>query len=111
MATARGETRSAAEDRLQADLEDVKRLVLQGLGPHPARVWLFGSRARGTGGRASDIDVAILPLVPLPAATLARIEETLENSLVLSRVEIVDLSSADPALRQRVEREGVPWRS
>jgi predicted nucleotidyltransferase len=100
-----------AEGRLRADLDEVRRIVLQGLGMHRARVWLFGSRARGTGGRASDIDVAILPLEPLPTSTLARIEEALERSLVLSPVELVDLSSADPALRERVEREGLPWKS
>ena len=110
MTTVRGAPESA-DGRLQADLDEVKRIVLQGLGPHPARVWLFGSRARGTGGRASDIDVGVLPLEPLSAATLARIEEALESSLVLSPVELVDLSSVDPALRERVERQGIPWKS
>ena len=82
MTTVHGDT-ALAEARLRADLDEVRRIVFEGLGSHPARVWLFGSRARGTAGRASDIDVAILPLGPLPAATLARIEETLDNSLVL----------------------------
>ena len=100
-----------AEAQLRADIEEVKRIVLSGLGTHRARVWLFGSHARGSGGRASDIDVAILPLEPLPAGTFARIEEALENSLVLYPVDLVDLSSADPALRERVERDGIPWTS
>jgi predicted nucleotidyltransferase len=102
---------AVGDDRLQADLDEVKRIVLQGLGSCPARVWLFGSRARGAGGRSSDIDVAILPLEPVPAGTLARIQETLDDSLVLSPVELVDLSSADPTLRERVEREGITWKS
>ncbi len=110
MTTVRGAPEST-DGRLQADLDEVKRIVLQGLGPHPARVWLFGSRARGTGGRASDIDVGVLPLEPLSAAQLTRIEEALDRSFVLSPVELVDLSSADPALRERVEREGIPWKS
>ena len=97
--------------RLRADIEDVKRIVLEGLGSHRARVWLFGSRAQGLGGRGSDIDVAILPLEPLPTGTLARIEDALENSLVLYPVDVVDLSSAEPALRERVERDGIPWTS
>lgn len=100
----------SADASLRADLEEVKRIVLQGLGTHRARVWLFGSRMHGTGGRASDIDVAILPLEPLPAGTLTRIEETLEHSLVLYPVDVVDLSSAEPALRERVERDGIPWK-
>jgi len=100
-----------ADARLRGDIEEVKRIVLEGLGTHRARVWLFGSRARGLGRRGSDIDVAILPLEPLPAGTLARIEETLENSLVLYPVDLIDLSSAEPALGERVERDGIPWTS
>jgi predicted nucleotidyltransferase len=100
-----------ADARLRGDIEEVKRIVLEGLGTHRARVWLFGSRAQQAGGRGSDIDVAILPLDPLPAGTLAWIEETLESSLVLYPVDLVDLSSAEPALRERVERDGIPWTS
>lgn len=100
-----------ADARLRADIEEVKRIVLAGLGAHRARVWLFGSRAQQAGSRSSDIDVAILPLDPLPAGALARIEEALENSLVLYPVDLVDLSSAEPALLERVERDGIPWKS
>jgi uncharacterized protein len=110
MTTVHGDT-AFADGRLRADIDEVRRIVLQGLGSHRARVWLFGSRARGAGSRASDIDVAILPLELLPPDTLARIDDALESSLVLSPVELVDLSSADPALRERVEREGIPWKS
>jgi predicted nucleotidyltransferase len=60
---------------------------LRALAAHRARVWLFGSRVRGAGGRSSDIDVALLPLEPLPADTFARIEEELENSQVLYPVD------------------------
>ena len=101
----------SADAGLRADLAEVKRIVLQGLGPLRARVWLFGSRALGAARRGSDIDVGVLPLEPLPAGTLTRIEEALENSLVLYPVDLVDLSSAEPALRERVERDGIPWKS
>ena len=100
-----------ADARLRDDIEEVRRIVLEGLGKHRARVWLFGSRAQQAGGRGSDIDIAVLPLDPLPAGTLARIEEALDNSLVLYPVDLVDLSSAEPALRERVERDGIPWTS
>jgi predicted nucleotidyltransferase len=102
---------AAAASALGTDVDEVRRIVLQGLGALRARVWLFGSRARGDAGRPSDIDVAILPLEPFPDGTLARIAEALENSLVLHSVDLVDLSTADPELRDRVEREGIPWTS
>jgi len=91
------------------DLVEVRRIVLEGLRGRRARVYLFGSRARGLAGRTSDIDVAILPLDPLPPGTLSAIREALEESRVLYSVDVVDLSYADPAFRERVLKEGVLW--
>ncbi len=42
-----------------------------------ARVFLFGSWARGDARRYSDIDVAILPAEPLPAGFLLDLQEAL----------------------------------
>ncbi|HYX20351.1 MAG TPA: nucleotidyltransferase domain-containing protein [Thermoanaerobaculia bacterium] len=100
-------SRSAAPD----DVDEVRRIVLGGLGAHRAKVWFFGSRASGQPRRGSDIDVAILPLEPLPAGLLAEIRENLESSRVLATVDVVNLLEADPGLRARVEREGIPWAS
>jgi len=91
------------------DLEEVKRIVLEGLRGHSARVFLFGSWVHGQARRYSDIDVGVLPIEPLPAGLLLDIEESLDNSLVLYPVDLVDLSSAPAALRERVLREGIPW--
>ena len=91
------------------DLDEARRIVLEGLRPHAARVWLFGSRARGEPGRASDIDVAVLPEGPLPAGLLQEVREALENSQILYPVDLVDLTTAEPGLRETVLREGVPW--
>ena len=91
------------------DLEEVRRIVLEGLRGHPARVWLFGSFARGTPARTSDIDVGVLPLEPLPAGLMAEIREALEESLVIYPVDLVDLSEASPQFRERVAGEGLAW--
>jgi hypothetical protein len=55
--------------------------------------------------------VAVLPLEPLPPGLLSGIREALEESTVLPNVDLVDLTEAEPALREQVEREGVPWTS
>jgi len=91
------------------DVEEVRRIVLGLLGSRRARVWLFGSRSGGRVGRASDIDVAVLPLEPLPAGLLGEIRESLESSRVLPTVDLVNLLDAEPGLRARVEREGIEW--
>ena len=90
-------------------LAEVKRIVLEGLKGHRAKVYLFGSRATGEAWRWSDIDVAVLPLEPLPMGLLGEISEALEESTVPYNVDLVDLSVADLSFRERVEREGVLW--
>lgn len=91
------------------DLEEARRIVLKFLGSQRARLFLFGSRARGDARRASDIDVAVLPEAPLIAGTLARLREALEESDIPYRVDIVDLSTAGAAFRHKVLTEGIPW--
>ena len=91
------------------DVNEVRRIVLNGLKGYRARVFLFGSWAKGDACRTSDIDVAVLPLEPLPGGLLARIREALGNSNVLYPVDLVDLSTANTDFRKRVESEGIPW--
>jgi hypothetical protein len=61
--------------------------------------------------RSSDIDVGILPLAPLQPGSLADLQEELDQSPVLSRVELFDLTSVDPVLRDKVIHEGIAWRT
>lgn len=91
------------------DLEHVRRLVLAGLGEHPARVYLFGSRATGGARPTSDIDVAVWPLTELPKGTLSLIREALFESTIPYTVDLVDLRDTDAAFRARVEAEGMVW--
>ena len=95
--------------RAMDHLAEVKRIVLGGLKGHRAKVYLFGSRATGEAWRWSDIDVAVLPLEPMPEGLLGEIREALEESHVPFFVDLVDLSHAEASLRRRVKREGVLW--
>ena len=91
------------------DLTEVRRIVLEGLAGYAVRVYLFGAHARGTAHRTSDIDVAILPLKPIPPWVLSVLRGNLEECHVPYRVDLVDLSMADLAFRERVMREGIVW--
>ncbi len=92
-----------------SDLAEVRRLVVEGLRGYRARVYLFGSWATGNSGRTSDIDVAIMPLEPIPGDIISGIRETLEESNVIYPVDVVDLSGTSCDFRERVLREGVSW--
>lgn len=88
------------EDRLRRALEDRADI---------AAAWLFGSRARGTAGGASDVDIAIL-LRRDPPRSLAGLHLDLRDELageVGRPVDLVILNHAPPDLIHRVLRDGV----
>jgi predicted nucleotidyltransferase len=91
------------------DLAEARRIVLRGLAGRSARVYLFGSWARGEASRVSDIDVAILPMESLPVGLLTEMQEALDESISLYPVDLVDLTEVSDAFRARVLAEGVPW--
>lgn len=95
---------------LTQDLETARKIVLKYVQGKRVKAWLFGSQVTGQSHLHSDIDVAILPLEPLPALTFSNIREALEESNIIRSVDVVDLSDADEALRQRVLKEGVLWK-
>ncbi|MCL6522274.1 MAG: nucleotidyltransferase domain-containing protein [Firmicutes bacterium] len=90
-------------------MEEVRALVLQHLRGTGARVFLFGSWARGEERAASDIDIAVDHDSPLPPGCLAELREVLEESTIPFRVDLVDLAECDPAFRSRVTEEAVEW--
>ncbi len=102
-----GDLMVAARD---AYLDRVKDVVLDAVGGYPVTVYLFGSRARGDIRRTSDVDVAVEPHGPLPASLLANLRDALDESTIPYRVDIVDLSAADRAFRERVRKEGIVWK-
>ena len=74
-----------------------------------AAAWLYGSTARGTAHRGSDVDVAVLFVKP-PASTLAAQPFALEDDLTAllgTRVQVVALNRAPVDLVHRVLRDGV----
>ena len=91
------------------DIRAAMRIAVRELGAQPARLYLFGSRARGEAARASDIDIAILPDAPLEPGTLARIRDALEESTIPYEVDVIDLSSVDERFRRKVLAEAIEW--
>ena len=91
------------------DLEKARRIVLEAVKDLPAKVYLFGSWARGEQRRYSDIDVAIRADGPVPADLFVELQERLEHSDILYPVDLVDLHMAPRSLRERVLEEGVLW--
>ena len=89
-------------------VKKVRELVLRALAGHRARVWLFGSCARGDIWQSSDIDVAYEAEEPLPPWLIQDLKEAIEDSIAFD-VDLVDLRGAAPELRARVQAEGIAW--
>jgi predicted nucleotidyltransferase len=86
-------------------MREAASIVRRIVGPLPVRVFLFGSRALGTGRPTSDIDLALLSDDPLPADLVARLKGEFEESTIPYTVDVIDLSQVDEPLRERVWRE------
>lgn len=88
------------------DVPAVDRLVTEfARRPAVARVWLFGSRARGDHRQRSDVDLA----VEAPAAdrrTWLELCRLVEEADTLLRIDLVRVEEAPPPLAQQILREG-----
>lgn len=71
------------------------------------RVWAFGSRARRTAWRYSDLDLAVITDTPLPAETGGALREDFSESDLPFRVDILDWATTSPAFRAIVERDKI----
>ena len=90
-------------------LEQIREVILKQLKGYRFQLYLFGSHAIKRAGRASDIDVGILPIAPLPNGLLSEIREELEESHIPYPVDLVDLSRTTPEFLQHVRQEGLIW--
>lgn len=63
-------------------------------------VWAFGSRARRTARRYSDLDLAIIGEEPLPIGTRAALAEDFSDSDLPWRVDIVDWATTSATFRE-----------
>jgi len=73
------------------------------------RLLLFGSRARGDARPASDIDLAVHATDPIPAHWLASARESLEDSAVPFRIDLLDYATLSSEMRQAIDKEAVAW--
>ena len=74
----------------------------------PKLVILFGSQARGTSGRSSDTDIAVLADHPLLPEEKSELGEHLAKKLNVSeeKLDVVDLWDAPPLLAHHVGETG-----
>lgn len=91
-------------------LQTAKNIVLQQVANQPIKVYLFGSRAKNTARRNSDIDIALLSNKIDISVIASQLRENFEESSTPYQVDIVDLNSADEAMKQKILKEAISWK-
>lgn len=83
--------------------------VIEPLKSWGCRVWIFGSRARGTQQKFSDVDLLYSsPKTPFPSGYLSKIAEDIEESRLPYKVDLVHedqiaSSYRDGIIKDRIE--------
>lgn len=75
------------------------------------KIYLFGSRARGTNGPFADIDLALDGGKELPVADVDEIKSMFKESNIMYKIDIVDLHSVTELMRNEILLEKIVWKS
>lgn len=75
-----------------------------------AKIYLFGSRARGTQSERSDIDIAVDTGRKLKRVQVGEARDMINESHILYKVDIVDFQNISEEMRQHINKEGVLWK-
>lgn len=74
------------------------------------KVYLFGSRAKGTDAQSSDVDLAIDCGREIAPQIMGLIKEGIEESTIPYFVDVVDFNVVDEELRQQIIKHGILWK-
>jgi predicted nucleotidyltransferase len=86
-----------------ATVRAIAERVIPGL-----EIRVFGSRARRTAQRYSDLDLLVCGPRPLDLGVRAALREAFEESALPMSVDLVDWHDVAPERRASIERESVP---
>lgn len=89
-------------------LSIIKNIVLCHIDRREHLVFLFGSRARGTGRTVSDVDIGILGRKPI-GKIYHKIVNEIERSIVPYRVDIIDFSLVAPEFKAIARQGAIIW--
>jgi uncharacterized protein len=76
-----------------------------------SKIYLFGSRARGTYKVTSDIDLAIDIGKPISDLDLVKAHNIIDALNIPQKVDLVDLHSIPESMKDIILKEGILWKS
>jgi len=81
----------------------IKQILAQYLQKTPWRI--FGSRAKGSAKRYSDLDIALLTEKPISLALLSALEEAFADSDLSFKIDLVDWQRLTPEFQKKIQSE------
>ena len=75
-----------------------------------AKIYLFGSRARGDYKKHSDIDIALDAGKPLSILDVDEVKSMLNESNIRHLIDVLDFHSVNPAMQESIMQEKVLWK-
>lgn len=86
--------------------------ILKALNYHfpNAKIYLFGSRARGIYQEGADVDIAIDIGRPIELHEMYRARVTMENLIIPLKVDLVDMYVVPKELYETILKEGIAWK-
>lgn len=76
-----------------------------------AKIYLFGSRARGSAQPFSDIDIALDEGQKIDLLRLGEARAMFAESNIFCPVDIVDLRDLDAPMVEQIYKEGILWKA
>ncbi len=73
------------------------------------KVYLFGSRARGTHKEGADIDLVLDASEKVDFTTILKIQRDIEETTIPVFVDVVDLDGTSDDFKNEVKRDGILW--
>ena len=95
---------------MMGSLDKVKQLVFTCIDPNDADIYLFGSQANQSATSTSDIDIAILPKASLKPGAISLLKETLENSTIPQKVDVINLDHVSKTFKENILKQGILWK-
>jgi predicted nucleotidyltransferase len=74
------------------------------------KIYLFGSRARGTATDSSDVDIAIDAGGKMEFTAIGEARDVMEALHIPYKVDVVDMYRMPEDMRELVFKEGIRWK-
>ena len=93
------------DDSIKQKIIKVSHALLPGV-----KVYLYGSRARGTYRAGSDIDIALDAEHKISRFQVSELRDMLNASNIMYKIDVVDLHAIPEEMRSVILTEGILWK-